>query len=439
MFLTVLFLGLLTVYAKAQEIDLKKNIVNNVLAPYRGSFYAYLIADKNNETRTREDFLKLFSSDTIIVYNDIPDGSNYGTYLTISQYTQLSKTRAINNFRLEIEFDNYELLLCSKFDSTIYVKKTFLINDKKTIELLKIKIRYFPDALEDPLKIVSIEKANIPSDKDGDKVPDYCDDCPSIFGNINYFGCTKKDRDTDGDGTPDKDDDCIDLPGLAKFNGCPDTDGDGIPDKSDECPNQQGSTNTRGCPDKDNDGVPDDEDDCIDLRGIAKFSGCPDKDGDGIPDKYDRCPNEHGKSEIAGCPDSDSDGVADVDDKCPFEGGTPTNFGCPKKKKSKMYQPIVLSALGVASLGSSFYFREKSNQYYADYEKNLTAINTNELYDKANKAHHTKLILVYTGAATTYIGVTWLIAKIYVRKQNPLYSRFNITPGAEGISLSYSF
>ncbi len=110
-----------------------------------------------------------------------------------------------------------------------------------------------------------------------------------------------KPRDIDGDGIPDKTDECPLLFGLVEFNGCPDTDGDGVPDKEDRCPYQKGTKQTAGCPDGDNDGVPDDVDRCPDAPGSWATGGCPDRDNDGVADDDDWCPDEPGLKKYHGC------------------------------------------------------------------------------------------------------------------------------------------
>lgn len=54
--------------------------------------------------------------------------------------------------------------------------------------------------------------------------------------------------DRDGDGVPDAEDRCPDVPGPAELEGCPDRDGDGIPDVDDRCPDQPGPAQNEGCP-----------------------------------------------------------------------------------------------------------------------------------------------------------------------------------------------
>jgi hypothetical protein len=83
-----------------------------------------------------------------------------------------------------------------------------------------------------------------PRDKDGDKISDAKDRCPTEKGTWEFNGCP----DTDGDHVADKDDACPQDPGLPKFGGCPDTDGDGIPDSTDPCPRTVGPKGSNGCP-----------------------------------------------------------------------------------------------------------------------------------------------------------------------------------------------
>jgi len=110
-----------------------------------------------------------------------------------------------------------------------------------------------------------------------------------------------KPRDVDGDDIPDKIDECPLLFGLVEFNGCPDSDGDGVPDKEDRCPYQKGTKQTAGCPDTDNDGVPDDVDRCAEAPGSWATGGCPDRDNDAVADDDDWCPDEPGIKRYHGC------------------------------------------------------------------------------------------------------------------------------------------
>jgi len=164
-----------------------------------------------------------------------------------------------------------------------------------------------------------------PSDKDGDKVSDKLDICPTVPGIWEFRGCP----DTDGDGIQDSEDDCPYDPGLPQFKGCPDTDGDGIPDKEDECPDVPGLAVYKGCPDTDGDGIEDRYDDCPEEAGLPQFNGCPDRDGDGVPDKDDWCPDDPGLAIFQGCPDTDGDGIPDHEDACPTAPGPEIYNGCP--------------------------------------------------------------------------------------------------------------
>ncbi len=161
-------------------------------------------------------------------------------------------------------------------------------------------------------------------DTDGDGFVDIDDECPQEAGTLK--GCP----DRDSDGIADKDDKCPDVAGIASMMGCPDRDGDGIADQEDDCPEEAGPASNRGCPipDRDGDGVPDAEDRCPDAAGSAALQGCPDRDGDGVPDVDDRCPDLPGQ--FSGCLDTDSDGVIDPDDRCPTEPGPASNKGCPE-------------------------------------------------------------------------------------------------------------
>lgn len=164
-------------------------------------------------------------------------------------------------------------------------------------------------------------------DSDGDGLVDSRDECPTVAGPIQLFGCP----DSDNDGIKDKDDRCPNQPGEALHSGCPDSDKDGIADDKDKCPNQAGASSAEGCPDADGDGTADREDDCPNEKGSAANRGCPvyDADNDGIPDKDDMCPNQRGPAATKGCPDTDGDGFEDRRDLCPDEPGVSSASGCP--------------------------------------------------------------------------------------------------------------
>ncbi len=138
-----------------------------------------------------------------------------------------------------------------------------------------------------------------PLDRDKDGIPDKKDECPDVFGILEFNGCP----DRDGDHVADKNDICPDVPGLPQFNGCPDRDGDGIVDSQDICPDDPGLPEFNGCPDKDGDKVMDKEDECPDVPGLGQFKGCPDRDGDGVQDKVDQCPDKPGPASNDGCPE----------------------------------------------------------------------------------------------------------------------------------------
>lgn len=165
--------------------------------------------------------------------------------------------------------------------------------------------------------------------------------------------------DTDKDGILDSEDECPEVFGLIQFNGCPDTDGDGVRESMDECPLVYGPAELNGCPDRDGDGVADKNDECPNVKGSKKTRGCPDRDGDGVPDKFDVCPDTPGSIYNKGCPwkDTDKDGVLDKDDKCPNQLGPVSNQGCPFPKLSQVevqkidaYARTILFDLGKADL-----------------------------------------------------------------------------------------
>lgn len=136
-----------------------------------------------------------------------------------------------------------------------------------------------------------------------------------LLGGTFTFGRTKAapapivPSDRDGDTVPDEQDECPDSPALTA-SGCPaDTDVDGIFDQDDYCPREPGPA-PKGCPDldSDGDGVPLPCDKCPEVSS-GEVDGCPvrDADGDGIPDDQDKCQNEpetkNGFEDDDGCPD----------------------------------------------------------------------------------------------------------------------------------------
>jgi outer membrane protein OmpA-like peptidoglycan-associated protein len=104
-------------------------------------------------------------------------------------------------------------------------------------------------------------------------------------------------------------------------------------DKIDQCPTLPGPKEQFGCPDSDGDHIYDNVDQCPNEPGLPELFGCPyaDTDKDGIKDIEDKCPTQPGPVENGGCPyaDSDGDGVIDLEDKCPKTPGVRENFGCP--------------------------------------------------------------------------------------------------------------
>jgi outer membrane protein OmpA-like peptidoglycan-associated protein len=135
-----------------------------------------------------------------------------------------------------------------------------------------------------------------------------------------------------------------------------DRDGDGLPDFKDQCPrdaeDRDGWEDADGCPDRDNDadGIRDEFDASPlareDFDGWLDSDGAPDpdNDGDGIADAEDRCPGEaedkDGIADADGCPedDADKDGVPDNRDECPDEAenldGVEDADGCPERTSS---------------------------------------------------------------------------------------------------------
>jgi outer membrane protein OmpA-like peptidoglycan-associated protein len=130
----------------------------------------------------------------------------------------------------------------------------------------------------------------VPSDNDGDGIPDDLDACPDAFGprtnDKRTNGCDDRDKDTIADPI----DACPDEAGVPhpnpKRNGCPaDQDDDGIIDRLDACPGAKGAASDdpkqNGCPepDRDYDEIPNEKDACPDDPGPAnpdpKRNGCP--------------------------------------------------------------------------------------------------------------------------------------------------------------------
>lgn len=159
-----------------------------------------------------------------------------------------------------------------------------------------------------------------------------------VFGLAGKGEKAEKPSDRDGDGIIDVNDRCPDEAGLEMNDGCPeveesDRDGDGIIDSEDRCPDVKGVASNEGCPsDRDGDGIIDTEDRCPDTKGVVANQGCPaDRDRDGIADADDNCPDVPGVKANQGCPaDSDGDGIIDADDHCPEEPGIVANAGCPE-------------------------------------------------------------------------------------------------------------
>jgi len=339
-----LFLILFPSLSYAQETGLKEKFIRTVLKPYEGGLDSYLESEKKDETERRESFFNLFVNENLEIFNDIPNRSDRGNTLSVKQYSQVSKSFGQGK-KIVVELDYSDVLLCTGNDTTLFVKKLFVIDTSRIETFLKFKIRYYPKANEDRFKILSIEKATPPNDKDRDKVPDDCDLCPTELGSTDFRGCPDK----DGDGIIDVNDKCPDIAGAFACQGCPDKDKDGVTDLEDECPETPGLAQYSGCPykiekDSDKDGIPDSKDTCPDVYGTLT-NGCPDKskdvDNDGIPDVEDNCPTVFGTRSNLGCPektkpvnnlDSDNDGVKDDFDECPNVYARTSN-GCPQSQE----------------------------------------------------------------------------------------------------------
>jgi hypothetical protein len=178
-------------------------------------------------------------------------------------------------------------------------------------------------------------------DRDGDAVPDGCDNCRGVANS------GQEDRDRDGLG--DACDECNDRDrdGFGDFDvptdtcpadNCPewpnplqeDTDGDGVGDACDNCPAVANPDQVDG----DLDRLGDACDDCFDSDhdgfgdpdhpdNTCPTDNCPqhwnddqqDADGDGLGDRCDNCRLESN----AGQEDADVDGRGDVCDPCPLD------------------------------------------------------------------------------------------------------------------------
>lgn len=158
-----------------------------------------------------------------------------------------------------------------------------------------------------------------------------------------------------------------------------DRDGDGVPDFQDQCPREaedrDGWEDADGCPDRDDDGdgIRDEFD--ASPRAREDFDGWldsdgapdPDNDADGLADGEDRCPGEaedkDGIADADGCPedDADSDGVPDIRDKCPEEAenldGVEDADGCPERTSSapRGLPSVEWEGAAVAPKPASFY------------------------------------------------------------------------------------
>ena len=147
--------------------------------------------------------------------------------------------------------------------------------------------------------------------------------------------------DSDGDGIPDKEDACPeaaeDFDGVADEDGCPegtgDTDGDGLSDQDDACMNdpedKDGFEDEDGCPDPDNDAdsIADEDDECpLSPEDIDEF-----EDENGCPD-----------------PDNDGDGIADVDDECPLEAENVNQYF---DEDGSNFNPVDFPAVDIESGG----------------------------------------------------------------------------------------
>ncbi|MBK8656787.1 MAG: thrombospondin type 3 repeat-containing protein [Haliscomenobacter sp.] len=322
-----------------QESGIREELIGKVLKLYQGHLYDHM-SSQDNTIRIKE----IFYSDTVLVFNDIPNSHMKKKNRELTDYLEeikeVKSTRKLSDSTISIALDYEHLFMCTRNDTSIFIKKTMQIGNDTNTHWLKINISYFPHAIpSNQWKITKIEESALPQDKDSDYVPDYCDAEPEMKGNINNMGRPIIiDQDQDKDGIIDKNDKCPKEYGGKETEGCPDKDGDGVPDYTDKCPEEKGGKETEGCPDTDNDGIPDHKDKCPEQKGVHWREGCPepptqeaDTDNDGIPDKYDLCLEEYGKKELLGCPDKDGDGIPDKDDDCANEYGSLRTKGCPDR------------------------------------------------------------------------------------------------------------
>jgi Thrombospondin type 3 repeat len=332
---TCILFYIITFSLLGQERNLEKEIINDIIKPYRNSLIAYIHASKDLTDERRNIYFSYFEDYNVLIPNDIimeqkKDLDVKQFALLIKPY--LSKNDQGQTFTFDYNCDYYQM--CTQKDTSVFINIVTDYKGTKTLQWQRIRIRQ----KEGKLKIYAIERiSEAPKDTDDDGVPDNCDDCKDRKGSRNAKGCPNDDL--DGDGIANKDDNCPNDFGKKELNGCPDKDNDGIADKNDNCPNDFGKKELNGCPDKDGDEIADKYDDCPNDFGKKEFNGCPDRDEDGTADIYDKCPNTFGKKELNGCPekeedkikfkDSDKDGIADINDDCPTEFGTKETNGCP--------------------------------------------------------------------------------------------------------------
>jgi thrombospondin type 3 repeat protein len=138
-----------------------------------------------------------------------------------------------------------------------------------------------------------LDDGTVPTDSDGDGVPDSSDNCPNV-SNANQ-------ADSDGDGVGNACDNC---PNVSNTNQA-DTDGDGVGNACDNCPARANADQA----DTDGDGVGDVCDNC---RTNANPNQA-DVDGDGVGDVCDNCPTTANANQA----DSNNNGIGDVCEVAP--------------------------------------------------------------------------------------------------------------------------
>lgn len=294
--LIFIFLPVIVFAQSNIETDLGKKVID----PYINHLNNLLA--NNSDVNDKENLLHLFENNRAKVSRDfIGNNAGLDDVLTIAAYIDLFKYTWQYDDNVEDEVAvtiNPNLIYyCKQKDyHLVYIKKSISgrpMIRKERADYMDIT-EWIKITVSDVFKIVSIENAAQPIDKDKDHVIDACDECQDNL-------------------------ESRDNVGPWHYNGCPDGDEDGWYDAIDCCPKHPGNKpNLKGCPDGDDDNVPDIESRCFD--NIA-----------------DKCPGiKGGTSYCQGCNDTDGDGVCDWQEKCPNEKGSRKN-GCPPEKPPALF------------------------------------------------------------------------------------------------------